>query len=75
MSLETCLHNLDTDIILTLGSAGYGRTIRASFVEGETCNCCGFFSNQVLSVDTSEGEYGPVNFCKKCITEIKREMK
>lgn len=49
--------------------AGYDRVGTIEMVQG-TCVVCGEQNIMVLSVDSSEGEYGPGSICKECIDNM-----
>lgn len=59
---------MTTYIKLKTPDASYNRSKDVTLTPG-TCDVCGS-ETEVLNTDTSDGEYGPVQLCKKCIDKM-----
>ena len=64
-----------TEIKLHTDEAAYSRTKTTAIEHYEWCDKCGYREGTVLSIDSSEGEYGAITFCIDCLSEILADLK
>ena len=63
----------DDEVREILGESGHGRTKKIG-VFRSTCDRCFESSRVVISTDTSNGEYGPLDLCIECINDLQRKF-
>ena len=62
-------------ITFCLGSAGYGRQQEVTIYKTNYCSNCKKENENVLYIDSSDGEYSDVSLCEKCILQFFYDFK
>lgn len=58
-----------------IGTANYNRSKLVTIFKKTTCDSCKIESDNVIYTDSSDGEYGGIRLCEKCILQFFNDFK